>query len=348
MGVRVRAGIADGTTRHHRTSPPRGRRRLPRRRRPSTPSPRAATGARPRPSSAAPHRHRGRPLRGRQGHRRPRPGAGPPWRVSSGPSDSACRTATAYNAAGLFSLRSVRPTSSCPGLERWRSYSTASTPARRRPQRRQARKLQYAHDQLGLRPGMRVSTWAAAGDAFVETRVAKAFVVEAITLSRAQHGFVRELIAPRRLPCSGRAGRLPDLSPAEPLRRRRLHGQRRARPGLSAGVADFLGRHLTATGRVYAASARNGAASQVGNLPPAKHLWPGPVGLRRPGHASSVRFTSADFVIHEIGDDTRSYAYTVRVWARGSSATRASSRRSSASPRCAPSSSSSGRRTTSS
>ena len=47
-----------------------------------------------------------------------------------------------------------------------------------------------------------------------------------------------------------------------------------------------------------------------------KHVWPGPVAAVDLGRLIRV-LTDAGFNVHEIGDDTLSYAYTVRDWARG-------------------------------
>jgi hypothetical protein len=53
-----------------------------------------------------------------------------------------------------------------------------------------------------------------------------------------------------------------------------------------------------------------------------KYLWPGPVAYVDLGALVGM-LTHTGLAIHEIGDDTLSYTYTVRDWARGLSANHA-------------------------
>jgi cyclopropane-fatty-acyl-phospholipid synthase len=222
---------------------------------------------------------------------------------------------TAYNAAAI-AFHYDRPADFfLPWFERWRSYSHGFYAAPDDdPSAAQARKMQYAIDRLGLRPGMRVLDMGGGWGCFVEYAGRQGIRVEAITISREQHRFVTELIARERLPCSVALVDFLAYRPAEPYDAVVFMGTLEHVPDYQR-VAAFLARHLTPHGRVYADFCAQRTHFQVGAFL-RKHLWPGPVAYV--DLAALVRvLTSAGFTIHEIGDDTLSYAYTVRDWARG-------------------------------
>src|SRR6185369_5457051 len=81
-----------------------------------------------------------------------------------------------------------------PWFERWRSYSHGfyASPDDD-PAAAQARKLQYAIDRLGLRPGMRVFDMGGGWGSFVEYAGRQGIRVETITISREQHRFLSAL-----------------------------------------------------------------------------------------------------------------------------------------------------------
>lgn len=227
----------------------------------------------------------------------------------------------AYNAAAV-AFHYDRPAAFfLPWFDRWRSYSHGFYAASDDdPSTAQARKMQYAIDRLGLIPGMRVLDMGAGWGCFVEYAGRQGIRVEAITISRAQHRFVSELIARERLPCSVTLVDLLDHRPATPYDAAVFMGTLEHVPDYEH-VAGFLVRHLAPGGRVYADFCAQRTSFQVGAFL-RKHLWPGPVAYVDLGRLVGT-FTRAGLVVHEVGDDTLAYAYTVRDWARGLDAHRA-------------------------
>ncbi len=222
---------------------------------------------------------------------------------------------TAYNAAAVAFHYDRPPELFLPWFERWRSYSHGFYAGPDDdPSAAQARKMQHAIDRLGLAPGMRVLDMGAGWGCFVEYAGRQGIRVEGITISRAQHAFVTELIARERLPCTIALLDFLELRPAAPYDAAVFMGTLEHVPDYRR-VARFLARHLTAEGRVYADFCAQRTSFQVGAFL-RKYLWPGPVAYVDLG-ALVDALTHAGLVIHEIGDDTPSYAYTVRDWARG-------------------------------
>lgn len=202
-----------------------------------------------------------------------------------------------------------------PWFDRWRSYSHGfyATPDDD-PSAAQARKMQYAIDRLGLRPGMRVLDMGAGWGCFVEYAGRQGIHVEAITISREQHAFVAELIARERLPCTVALVDLFAYRPAVAFDGAVFMGTLEHVPEVER-VAAFLARHLSPEGRVYADFCAQRSRFLMGAFL-RKYIWPGPTAYV--DTARLVRaLTRAGFNVHEIVDDTRSYAYTVRDWARG-------------------------------
>jgi cyclopropane-fatty-acyl-phospholipid synthase len=220
----------------------------------------------------------------------------------------------AANAAAVAFHYDRPPEFFLPWFERWRSYSHGFyVGPDDDPSAAQARKMQYAIDRLGLRAGMRVLDMGGGWGPFVEYAGRQGIRVEAITISRAQHTFVRDLITRERLPCTVTLVDFLDYHPSAPYDAVVFMGTLEHVPD-SERVAAFLTRHLAAGGRVYADFCAQRTSFQVGAFL-RKYLWPGPVAYVDLGRLVHV-LTRAGLVIHEIGDDTLSYAYTVRDWAR--------------------------------
>jgi cyclopropane-fatty-acyl-phospholipid synthase len=221
----------------------------------------------------------------------------------------------AYNAATI-AFHYDRPAEFfLPWFERWRSYSHGfyETPDDD-PSAAQARKMQYAIDRLGLRPGMRVLDMGAGWGCFVEYAGRQGIRVEAITISHEQHQFVDELIARERLPCTVTLVDLFAYHPALPFDGAVFMGTLEHVPEVER-VAAFLAHHLAPSARVYADFCAQRSHFLMGAFL-RKYIWPGPtayVDLARLVRA----LTRAGFNVHDVGDDTLSYAYTVRDWARG-------------------------------
>jgi cyclopropane-fatty-acyl-phospholipid synthase len=221
----------------------------------------------------------------------------------------------AYNAASI-AFHYDRPAEFfLPWFERWRSYSHGfyDSPDDD-PSAAQSRKLQYAIERLGLRPGMRVFDMGGGWGSFVEYAGLQGIRVDAITISREQHGFVSALIERLGLPCRVELVDFIDHRPPEPYDAAVFMGTLEHVPDYER-VAAFLARHLTPSGRVYADFLARHDGFRFGAFIQ-KHVWPGPVAYVDLARLVRV-LTRAGFNVHEIGDDTLSYAYTVRDWAVG-------------------------------
>ena len=221
----------------------------------------------------------------------------------------------AYNAATV-AFHYDRPADFfLPWFDRWRSYSHGLyLSPDDDPAAAQARKMQHAIDQLGLRPGMRVLDMGAGWGCFVEYAGRQGIRVEGITISREQHRFVTELIARERLPCHVELVDFLAHRPAEPYDAAVFMGTLEHVPDYER-VGVFLREHLVPDGRVYADFCAQRDRFQVGAFL-RKYLWPGPIAYVDLARLVRV-LTRTGFNIHEVGDDTLSYAYTVRDWARG-------------------------------
>ena len=77
-------------------------------------------------------------------------------------------------------------------------------------------------------------------------------------------------------------------------------------------AARFLARNLRPGGRIWTDFCAQRTAFTPGRFMK-KHLWPGPTSYVNPYRLIRA-FVRAGFNVHELHDDTRSYACTVRDW----------------------------------
>jgi cyclopropane-fatty-acyl-phospholipid synthase len=199
-------------------------------------------------------------------------------------------------------------------FERWRSYSHGlyATPDDD-PAAAQARKMQRAINLLGLRPGMDVFDMGCGWGCFVEYAGLQGIRVHGITLSATQQEFVTRLIHERRLPCTVERVDFLDYRPGRRFDGAVFMGTLEHMPHYDR-VAAFLDRHLAPEGRVWADFLAHRRSRTYGDFM-RRHLWPGVssyVNVQRVVTALVAR----GFNVHELADDTASYALTVRDWAR--------------------------------
>jgi cyclopropane-fatty-acyl-phospholipid synthase len=160
---------------------------------------------------------------------------------------------------------------------------------------------------------MRVFDMGGGWGSFVEYAGRQGIHVETITISREQHRYVSDLIARLALPCRVQLADFLTYEPREPYDGAVFMGTLEHVPDYRR-VGDFLRRWLMPEARVYADFCARGRDHQFAAFIQ-KHVWPGPTAAVDLGRLVRV-LTAVGFNIHEVGDDTRSYAYTVRDWAR--------------------------------
>ena len=247
-------------------------------------------------------------------------GGGPLAQWAFQPPTPAARTPPAEQARHRVSLRSasrVLPR----WLERWRSYSHGlyREPARHRGGA-QARKMQHAIDALASIRGWTSSTWAADGAASWSMPGLRGIRVHGITLSRVQHDFVARLITEQRLPCTVELVDFLDYRPARLFDGAVFMGSLEHMPDYQR-VANFASQYLTRRACIYADFLAHPTSRTFGTFM-RKNLWPGASAYVNVARLIAA-LTTSGFNIHELEDDTRSYALTVRDWAAALEARRA-------------------------
>ena len=206
-----------------------------------------------------------------------------------------------------------------PWLERWRSYShglyvSPDDP----PAEAQARKMQRAIDALGLEPGMHVFDMGCGWGAFLEYAGRRSIRVHGITISSAQHAFVERLIREHALPCTVERVDFLNYRPQRWFDGAVFMGTLEHMPHYRR-VSAFLACHLTPEGRVWADFLAHRRSRAYGTF--MRRLWPGlSTYVSLQGVVTAL--VHAGFNIHEVEDDTQSYALTVRDWARALEARR--------------------------
>jgi cyclopropane-fatty-acyl-phospholipid synthase len=208
-----------------------------------------------------------------------------------------------------------------PWLDRWRSYSHGvyASPDDSLDSA-QARKLQYAIDALALAPGMHVLDMGCGWGPFLEYAGLRGIHVHGITISQRQHAFVEDLIRKADLPCTVELVNLFEYRPRRRFDAAVFMGTFEHVPEYGR-VARFLVEHLEPGARLYADFSSVHRGFVLGAFMK-KHIWPG--AIQYVDTARLLReLTRAGFNVHELADDTRSYAYTVRDWGDALEARRA-------------------------
>ncbi len=184
----------------------------------------------------------------------------------------------------------------------------------------EARKLQYALDALALGRGSRVLDVGCGWGSFLEYAGARGVEVHGITISRAQHDYVADLIRKQGLPCTVELVDFLDFRPERAFAAAVFMGSLEHLPGLRR-LSRFLARHLAADGRVYA----DFVTSREGRMSGAflrRHIFPGVSHyVDLPGVQRAVARAGLELQVLE--EDTLSCAYAVRDWARRLEACRA-------------------------
>jgi cyclopropane-fatty-acyl-phospholipid synthase len=171
--------------------------------------------------------------------------------------------------------------------------------------------MQYAINALGLKPGMDVFDMGGGWGCFVEFAGLQGISVHTITISGEQFRFMQRLIEANDLPCTVEMVDFFEYQPRMRFDGAVFMGTFEHVPEYTR-VAEFLARHLKPGARLYTDFCAQRIDTTFGKFMK-KYIWPGPteyVNLSKLV-AALVR---AGFNIHDLGDDTLSYAYTVRDW----------------------------------
>lgn len=199
-----------------------------------------------------------------------------------------------------------------PWLGRWRCYSHGLFAG---PDddldAAMARKMQRAVDRLDLEPGMRVLDMGGGWGCFVEYAGRLGIRVHAITISEAQHAFVSALIREHGLPCSVELVNFREYAPERPFDAAVFMGTFEHNPEY-ARAARWLGRHLVPGGRVWADFCAQRRDFTIGGFMK-RHVWPGPIQYVNP-YGLAEALVREGFNVHELCDDTLSYAHTIKEW----------------------------------
>lgn len=199
-----------------------------------------------------------------------------------------------------------------PWLDRWRCYSHGLYARPDEPLAdATARKMQAAIDRLGLEPGMEVLDMGGGWGCFVEYAGLQGIHVRAITVSAAQHRFTCELIERLGLPCSSTLVNLREYRPSRALDGAVFMGTLEHNPEYDR-VAAFLARHLAPHARVWADFCAQRTDFTIGRFMK-RHVWPGPITYVDPARLVRALLRHG-FNVHELRDDTQSYACTIRDW----------------------------------
>ncbi len=199
-----------------------------------------------------------------------------------------------------------------PWLDRWRCYSHGLYAREdERIDDAIARKMQRAIDALALRPGDRVLDMGGGWGCFVEYAGLQGIRVHAITISQAQHDFVAKLIEEKRLQCSVELVNFRVYQPAEPFDGAVFMGTFEHNPEY-ARAARWLAKHLKPHARVWADFCAQRTDFTLGRFMK-QYIWPGPITYVNP-YGLVRALVREGFNVHELADDTLSYAYTIRDW----------------------------------
>ena len=200
-----------------------------------------------------------------------------------------------------------------PWLDRWRSYTHGYfTSPDDDPSSAQARKLQFAVDALGVKAGGRVFDMGCGWGSFLEYAGRQGIRVHGITISREQHRFVGELIRRQRLPCTVELANFLDFQPRERFDGAVFMGSLEHFSDYRY-AARFLASHLTPEACVYTDFCTARGGHQTGAFL-ARYIWPGAASYVNVSRLLR-ELAREDFGVHELRDDTASYALTVRAWA---------------------------------
>lgn len=174
------------------------------------------------------------------------------------------------------------------------------------------RKLDFALDAVGARPGDRVLDIGGGWGAMTEHAGRRGIQVTSLTISQASLDFLDELIRTQSLPCRAVLEHLMEHAPAEPYDAIVNLGVTEHLPNYRAALRKYLDL-LKPGGRIYLdASATRVKHDQSAFLE--KHIYPGNGSLLCL-HEYLEEVARTPFRLLELHDDRHSYHLTTRLWA---------------------------------
>jgi cyclopropane-fatty-acyl-phospholipid synthase len=175
------------------------------------------------------------------------------------------------------------------------------------------RKLDFAIDAVGARPGDRVLDIGGGWGAFCEHAGRRGIQVTSITISRESEAFLRALIDREQLPCTVRLEHFFEHGTAEPYDAIVNLGVTEHLPDYGATLAHYL-TLLKPGGKVYLdASATRKRGGHTAFLE--KFIYPGNGSLMCL-HEYLAEVAATPFRLRGVWDDNHSYYLTLRHWAQ--------------------------------
>ena len=176
-----------------------------------------------------------------------------------------------------------------------------------------ARKLDFARDAVGLKPGDRVLDIGGGWGAFTEYGGRLGARVTSLTISRESEAYISGLIADQGLPCEVRREHLFEHHPAEPYDAIVNLGVTEHLPDYERSLAVYY-RLLKPGGSIYldaSAARRKHAVSSFFE----RHIYRGN-GSQMVLHEYLDALSETPFEVDAVYNDRHSYMLTARAWAR--------------------------------
>ena len=174
------------------------------------------------------------------------------------------------------------------------------------------RKINFALDSVGAKPGDKVLDVGGGWGAFTEAAGKRGVNVTSLTISRDSEKFITDLIARENLPCKVVYEHLHEHKPAEPYDAIVVLGVTEHLPDYDASLAIYRSL-LKPGGKVYLDACAKRRKYDISSFL-RKHIYPGngsPMCL----HDYLRAVAESPFQVEVVHDDRHSYALTARAWA---------------------------------
>jgi cyclopropane-fatty-acyl-phospholipid synthase len=181
-------------------------------------------------------------------------------------------------------------------------------------------KLDYAIEAVGARPGDRVLDVGGGWGAFLEYAGKKDLNVTSLTISKVSEGFLNQIIAREKIPCTVRYQHLHEHKPDKPYDAIVVLGVTEHLPHYRRSLSLYASM-LKPGGKIYLDACAMRKKYDVSSFF-RRHIYPGngtPMCL----HKYLKAVASSPFSLESVRDDRQSYGLTCRHWAERFDAARA-------------------------